>query len=112
MAFDEKLADRIRRLLKDKKGLSEKKMFGGLAFLLGGKMCCGVLNDDLVARIGTDGYEKALKEPHVRPMDFTGRAMRGYVYVGRSGTKTGSALKKWLGRSVGFTSTLTSKSRR
>jgi TfoX/Sxy family transcriptional regulator of competence genes len=112
MAFDEKLADRTRRVLKDKKGLSEKKMFGGLAFLLGGKMCCGVLNDDLVARIGTGGYEKALKEPHVRPMDFTGRAMRGYVYVGRSGTKAGSALKKWLDRSVGFTSTLTSKSRR
>lgn len=112
MAFDEKLADRVRRLLADKKGLSERKMFGGLAFMLRGKMCCGVLNDDLVARIGTGGYEKALKERHVRPMDFTGRAMRGYVYVGRNGTKTDRALKKWLDRSSGFVSGFAGKSRR
>ena len=102
MAFDEKLADRMRRLLKGRRGLAERKMFGGLAFMLRGKMCCGVLNDDLVARIGPDDHEKALKEPYVRPMDFTGRIMRGYVYVGRNGTKTDRSLKKWLDRSSGF----------
>lgn len=87
-------------------------MFGGLAFMLRGKMCCGVLSDDLVARIGADDYEKPLKEPYVRPMDFTGRAMRGYVYVGHDGTETDRALKKWLDRSIGFVSTLAGKSRR
>lgn len=112
MAFDERLAGRVRRLLKGSKGLSERKMFGGLAFLLGGKMCCGVLNDDLVARIGPDGYETALREPYARPMDFTGRPMRGYVFVGRDGTKTDRALKKWLDRCVDFASTLTGKRRR
>jgi TfoX/Sxy family transcriptional regulator of competence genes len=112
MGFDEKLADRVRRLLKGKRGLSERKMFGGLAFMLRGKMCCGVLTDDLVARIGPDDYEKALKELYVRPMDFTGRAMRGYVYVGRDGTKTDRALKNWLDRSSGFVSRLVGKNRR
>jgi hypothetical protein len=112
MAFDEKLAGRIRRLLGDKKSLSEKRMFGGLAFMLKGKMCCGIVGDDLVARIGPDNYEKALEESYVRPMDFTGRPMRGYVYVGRNGTKTDRALKTWLDRSAGFVSTLASKGRR
>lgn len=112
MAFDEKLADRVRRLLKGKKGFSEKKMFGGLAFMVGGKMCCGVLNDDLMARIGPGGDEKALKEPYTRPMDFTGRPMRGYLYVGRHGTQTDRALKKWLDRSIGFASMLAAKNRR
>lgn len=99
-------------MLEGKKGLSEKKMFGGLAFMLRGKMCCGVLRDDLVARIGADDYEKALKEPYVRPMDFTGRAMRGYVYVGDDGTKTDRVLKKWFARSIGVVATLAGKSRR
>ena len=81
MAYDEKLAQRVRALVGARKGFSEKKMFGGVAFLIDGKMCCGVLKDDLVARISVEDYEDALSKPHVRPMDFTGRPMRGYVYV-------------------------------
>ncbi len=82
MAYDEKLAGRVRLLLKGRKGISEKRMFGGLAFMLGDRMCCGVLKEDFVARIGPEAYESALDEPHVRPMDFTGRPIKGYVYVG------------------------------
>ena len=109
MAYDEKLADRVRLLLKNRKGFSEKRMFGGLAFMLGDKMCCGVLNDDLVARIGVHDYERALTEPHVRPMDFTGRPIKGYVYVGRDATRIGRALQQWVERAIAFTSSLSGK---
>jgi hypothetical protein len=81
MAYDEKLASRIRKLLKYKKNSNEKKMFGGLAFMLNGSMCSGIIQNLLVARVGPDNYESALREPHTRPMDFTGRPMKGYVYV-------------------------------
>jgi TfoX/Sxy family transcriptional regulator of competence genes len=112
MAFDENLAKRIRQLLKSQEALTEKKMFGGLAFMLGGKMCCGVLNDDLVARVGAESYEKALKAPHVRPMDFTGRPMKGYVYVGKAATRSDRGLKVWLGQCVVFTSSLSERKMR
>ena len=109
MAFDEKLADRIRKIVKGKRNFSEKKMFGGLAFMLKGKMCCGIQDDQLVARIGGESYEIALKEPHVRPMDFTGRPMKGYIYVGAKGLKTHGALMRWIGQSITFTSMLKEK---
>lgn len=109
MGFDESLARRIRRLLKRKKGFDEKKMFGGLAFMLGDKMCCGVLENKLVARIGLENYEKALRKTHVSPMNFTGRALRGYVYVKSPGTRTDTALKMWIEQAIAFTSTLVSK---
>jgi TfoX/Sxy family transcriptional regulator of competence genes len=112
MAFNEQLADRVRRLLKGKRGVSERRMFGGLAFMLRDKMCCGVLNDDLVARIGVENYEKALEEAHVRPMDFTGRPLKGYVYIGKDATKTDRGLQKWVQRSVAFTASLKAKGRR
>ena len=83
MAYDEKLAQRIRPLLNRKRGVSERKMFGGIAFMLDGKMCCGVLNSDLVARLGADDCAAALRTPHVRPMDFTGRPLKGFLYVGQ-----------------------------
>lgn len=96
MVYDEKLANRIRKVLATRKGVTEKKMFGGLAFLLRGRMCCGVLNDDLVVRVGPKLYTAALANPHVRPMDFTGRPLTGFVYVAPSGLKTGAPLAKWL----------------
>ncbi|MBW3669776.1 MAG: TfoX/Sxy family protein, partial [Actinobacteria bacterium] len=74
MPFDEGLAQRVRELLEDGPDASERKMFGGLAFMLGGNMCCGIVGDELMVRVGPDGYEAALARPHAREMDFTGRA--------------------------------------
>ncbi len=106
MAYDEKLAQRVRSLIVNKKGLSEKKMFGGIAFLLFGKMCCGVLKDDLVVRISPEDYWRALNKPHVRPMDFTGKPIKGYVYVGPEAIRTGRSLRAWLDKSIGFVTSL------
>lgn len=111
MAFDEKLADRIRKLLvREHLGeFSEKKMFGGLAFMLGDKMCFGVIEDQLVVRLGPEQSEVALKKAHVSPMDFTGRALKGYVYVGAMGLRGSHALKTWIWQAIRFTSTLIGK---
>lgn len=106
MAYDEKLAARVRKLLAPSKGLTEKKMFGGIAFLLRGKMCCGILDDDLVVRVGAVDYGKALKRRHVRPMNFTGRPIRGFVYVGPGGTRTRRDLQRWLDECLAFASSL------
>lgn len=106
MAYDEKLAERIRRTLEPLQGVTEKRMFGGLAFLLHGKMFCGIVNGDLMVRVGPTRYEHALEQPHVRPMDFTGRPMRGYVFVGPAGTRTGAATKKWVQAGADFAGTL------
>ena len=110
MAFDQDLALRVRRLLEKQDGISERKMFGGLAFLLKGKMFCGVLGRDLVARLGAEQVQTALKRPHIRPMDFTGRPMKGYVYVAPEGLKTDRALETFLRRANAYTSSLSGKS--
>ena len=102
MAYDEKLADRIRRCIGPRAEVSEKKMFGGLAFLLGGKMFCGIAKDDLMVRVGPERYQAALAEAHVRPMDFTGRPMNGYVFVGPAGSRTEKAVRKWVDWSTAF----------
>lgn len=75
MAYDEGLAERVREAPKNQKTLSEKKMFGGLSFLIRGNMCCGVVGDRLVARVGKERYEEALAQPYARPMDFTGKPL-------------------------------------
>ena len=106
MAYDEKLADRIRRAIGPRGDVIEKKMFGGVAFLLGGKMFCGIVKDDLMVRVGPERYEAALAEPHVRPMDFTGRPMNGYVFVGPAGSRTEKAIKKWVVEGAAFVGTL------
>ena len=102
MAYDEKLADRIRKILGKNKNVIDKKMFGGLSFLLKGKMVCGVLKEDLVLRISHDQYEVALKKPKVRPMDFTGRPMKGFIYVNSNGCKSDKDLKQWVGLSLEY----------
>jgi TfoX N-terminal domain len=109
MAFDEKLAGRIREIMGAKKGASEKKMFGGIAFMLGGNMCCGVINSLLMARVGPGGYEAALSLPHTRPMDFTGKPMKGYVYIEPGGYVSDEDLKEWVERCVEFVLTLPEK---
>ena len=106
MAFDEKLADRIRKALGRRKGITEKKMFGGLSFLLKSKMCCGVLKDILVVRVNPKESGMLLKKPHVRPMDFTGHPMKGFLYVNKQGYKTEKQLSAWVERSVEFVSSI------
>jgi hypothetical protein len=106
MAYDEKLAERVRRAMAGRRRITERKMFGGLAFLSGGRMCCGVLNDDLVVRVGPQRHAVALSRPHVRPMDFTGKPLSGFVYVGSPGIKTGAALAKWLREATEYAATL------
>lgn len=105
MVYDEKLVDRIRKLLKEKK-ITEKKMFGGMAFLLNGKMFCGVIKNDLVVRTGTEYYEKALTKPYTRPMDFTGRAIKGFVYVSAGGCKKDKILSEWVDLSIDYVTSL------
>lgn len=106
MAYDETLADRIRRAVGRPADVTEKKMFGGLAFLLDGRMFCGIVKHDLMVRVGPKRYQAALAEAHVRPMDFTGRPMNGYVFVGPGGTRTEKAIKKWVDQGIAFVGTL------
>jgi TfoX/Sxy family transcriptional regulator of competence genes len=112
MAYDEQLATRVRSLLKGQRALVERKMFGGLAYMSNGKMFAGILNKDLVVRVGPEGNDKALKEPHTRPMDFTGRPMKAYIYVGPNGVKTAVHLRKWLTRGQTFVASLPPAKRR
>jgi TfoX/Sxy family transcriptional regulator of competence genes len=98
MAYDEALADRIRRFLGSRTDVTEKRMFGGLAFLLNGRMFCGIVKDDLMVRVGPESHQAALSEAHVRPMDFTGHALTGYVFVGDGGVRAQRAVANWVRR--------------
>ena len=108
MAYDERLAERVRDILIGDPGLSERKMFGGLAFMLDGNMCCGIVGDRLMLRLGAELAEKALQRPHVHPMDFTGRPMTGMVYVAPEGLR-GKALRSRVEQAAGFVRTLPPK---
>ncbi len=109
MAYDEKVAERLSKVFGEHKGVAEKKMFGGIAYMYADHMCVGVINDMLMVRVGPEEYEKALSEAYVRPMDFTGRPMKGYVYVEPSGFKAEKNLKKWVNRGIRFVKTLPPK---
>jgi TfoX/Sxy family transcriptional regulator of competence genes len=102
MAYDTTLAERIRSTLAPRKGVTEKAMFGGLAFLLDGKMFVGIANDELMVRVGPEHHEEALAQPHVRPMDFTGRPMKGYVFVAPAALRADDALAEWVERGRAF----------
>ena len=108
MAFDEALADRVRDVLAARPELSERRMFGGIAFMLAGNMCCGVIGEDLMVRLGDDG-EAALAEPHTRPMDFTGKPMRSMVLIDPLGVETDDQLAAWIERARSFVGTLPPK---
>jgi TfoX/Sxy family transcriptional regulator of competence genes len=112
MSYDENLARRIRTIFDDNPRIEERPMFGGLAFLFDGKMCCGILQEDLVARLSHERCAEALKQDHVRPMDFTGKPMKGYVYVGPEGYRDSGSLKRWVAATVDFVSTLPRKARK
>jgi len=109
MAYDEELAGRIRTALGKRHGLSEKKMFGGLAFLLNGNMCCGVHKDELILRLDPAESEAALRQKHVRVFDLTGRPMKGWLLVGTEGMKTAPALAKWVTLGADYAATLPKK---
>jgi hypothetical protein len=109
MAYDERLAQRIRTALQGNAHVTEKKMFGGIAFLREGHMFAGVSDAALMARVGKDRYAELLSREHVRPMDFTGRPMQGYVFVDPDGTKTDAQLRFWLERCEQFVATLPPK---
>ncbi len=102
MAYDEHLADRVRELFSEHRKVEEKKMMGGLTFMVNSKMCVGILNDDLMVRIAPEEYEKALERPGCRVMDFTGRPMKGFVFVGPEGTKGKKQLDSWLALALDF----------
>jgi len=104
MSYDEALAARIRKCLAGRTDVVEKKMFGGLCFMVGGAMCCGLTKSDFMVRVGPDKYDDALAQPHARPMDFTGRPLKGMVYVAPEGLRTESALAQWVQRGVEFVS--------
>ena len=110
MAYDEALAERVRAIMA-RDGLSERKMFGGLCFMLNGNMVAGVEQRGLMLRVGPERFDAALAKPGARPMDFTGRPMVGFVYVARSACETDADLKSWLDEALGFVETLPSKSR-
>jgi len=95
MAYDDALAARIRAVLPAGEPVTERQMFGGLAFMLGGHMFCGVVKDTLMVRLGPEAADRALEQPHVRPMDFTGRPMAGMVFVEPAGL-SGTALRHWV----------------
>jgi TfoX/Sxy family transcriptional regulator of competence genes len=98
MAYDERLAQRIRQVFGARRDVTERKMFGGLTFLCRGRMCCGVVGANLVVRVAEDDYDELLGRDHVRPMDFTGRPLEGFVYVSPPGVRTDAALREWLSR--------------
>jgi TfoX/Sxy family transcriptional regulator of competence genes len=112
MAYDEGLAERIRAVLDGDPRVVEKKMFGGVAFLLDGKMFVGIVKDELMVRVGPAGHEEALKDPQARTMDFTGRPMAGYVFVSPEGTSEEAALGRWIGLGRAFAATLVGKTAR
>ena len=109
MAYDEALARRVREALKRKTSIAEQKMFGGIAFMLNGNMCCGVMEAKLMVRLGNDGADAALKGPHTKRMDFTGKPSKSMIYVHPRGYASDQALKQWVKRAVTFVSSLPSK---
>ena len=109
MAFDDRLAIRVRDALAEVPDVSERRMFGGLAFLVGGHMVCGIVGPDLMLRLGEGGADAALNRPHVRPMDFTGRPVRSMVYVAGEGIVADSALRRWIERAVEYVRALPPK---
>jgi TfoX/Sxy family transcriptional regulator of competence genes len=100
MAYDEGLAERVRGMLSRRRGIAERRMFGGLAFLLRGHMFCGVLGDELMVRVGADAYAQALARRHAREMDFTGRPLTGFVCVSPAGLRSARDLRAWVERGL------------
>ena len=110
MAYDEGLAHRIRELLGGDSPIQERKMFGGLAFLLDGRMSFGIIKQELMVRVGPEMFEEAAARPHARPMDFTGRPMRGFVQVAPAGFEDDADLRSWIERGMAYSEEQTKNS--
>jgi TfoX/Sxy family transcriptional regulator of competence genes len=102
MSYDEKTAERIRKVLAKRDDVGERKMFGGLCFMVNDRMCVGLTSEALMVRVGPDAHEDAMAQPHARPMDFTGRVMRGFVFVDPPGFASPASLARWVKRGVDF----------
>jgi hypothetical protein len=101
VAYDEKTAERVRAALSDRRGVIEKKLMGGLCFMVSGSMCCSVSGrGGLLVRVGADNHERMLAEPHATPMEMRGRVMTGFIRVAPEGYRTTAMLRKWLERGV------------
>lgn len=109
MAFDEALADRVRDELAPRAGVGERRMFGGIAFMVEGNMAVGILGEDLMVRLDPADAERALAEDHVRPMDFTGRPAKGMVFVDPAGTESAEDLAGWVDAAADFAASLPPK---
>lgn len=109
MAYSETVAARVREVLAPRQDIEEKKMFGGMAFMLGGHMCCGVSGEDLMLRVGPERAETALQSPHARIFDAIGRPMKGMVVVSRKGYDTDEELRGWIEMAIAFASSLPPK---
>lgn len=109
MSYSEALADRVRGYLQHRNGYSERQMFGGLAMMLNGNMCCGVVGEELMARVGPARYSACLRIPYARQMDFTGKPLRGMVYIAQAGIATDQQLSAWLELSETFAASLPPK---
>jgi len=109
LAYNEELALRIRQSIGMQTGVTERKMFGGLCFMVHGNMLGGVMGDEIIVRVGAERYEDALKQPHAREMDFTGRPMRGFVVVASEGIASDERLDEWVQRGAQFATSLPPK---
>lgn len=109
MAYDEGLAQRVREIVEGMPGLDEKKMFGGVGFLLHGNVACGVHKEALIVRVGAEQDQAALSKPHTRPFDITGRVMKGWVMVDAAGYESDDKLRGWVQLGVDFSMSLPPK---
>jgi len=109
MAFDTTLADRIRRHLETIDGITEQKLFGGIGFMLRGNMCCGVMKDSLLVRVGPEAHDDAVAQPHAEPMSMGGRVSRGFVVVAPPAIESRAALSAWVEKGLSFAANLPPK---
>ena len=109
MPFDPMLAARVEKILQGENGVTSRKMFGGFCFMIHGNMCCGIEKDRLILRVGTDLYESLLENEYVRPFDFTGKPLKGIVYVIPRGIQRDDDLRSWIDRALDFVRTLPHK---
>lgn len=102
MSYDLKAVERVRRVLAGRSDVVEKRMVGGLSFMVGGSMCCGVTGDALMVRVGAEARDRVLGEPHVRPLRLGGRPLAGFVCIDPAGFRTDATLRAWVQRGIDF----------